>query len=151
MALCVFSLPCQGNYGYIFYLHGFVQSRMSCKQNHTYILLYSNHVVHYECALMSSFADGHLGYFQSLAVNHNGVKNNPVDMSFWIYVSLTVVKMSRLRITRSKGNCIFNFYRLFSKGIVKFQKMLFFYFSFNPEFFQQFYPVRQQSALPVPF
>ena len=67
----------------------------------------------YHCLWIHSFADGHLGCFQYLAIVNYGAMNIGVHRFFWIGVSGSLVYNPSSEIAGSKGSSIFSFLRKF--------------------------------------
>ena len=67
----------------------------------------------YHSFLIHSFADGHLGCFQHLAIVNCAAMNIGVHRIFWICVSGFLVYNHSSGIAGSKGSSIFNFMRKF--------------------------------------
>ena len=67
----------------------------------------------YHSFLIHSFADGHLGYFQHLAIVNCDAMNIGVHRYFWIGVSGFLGYNPSSGIAGSKGSSIFSFLRKF--------------------------------------
>ena len=67
----------------------------------------------YHSFLMHSFADGHLGCFQHLAIVNCAAMNIGMHRFFWIDVSGFLGYTHSSGIVRSKGSSIFSFLRIF--------------------------------------
>ena len=67
----------------------------------------------YRSFLIHSFADGHLGCFQHLAIVNCAAMNIGVHRFFWIGVSGLLGSNTSSRIGGSKGSSIFSFVRKF--------------------------------------
>ena len=67
----------------------------------------------YHSFLIHSFADGHLGYFQQLAIVNCAAMNIGVHRFFWIGISVFLGYNPSSGIAVSKGSSIFSFLRKF--------------------------------------
>ena len=67
----------------------------------------------YHSFLIHSFTDGHLGYFQDLAIVNCAAMNTGVHRFFWIGVSGFLGYNPSNGIAVSKGSSIFSFLRKF--------------------------------------
>ena len=67
----------------------------------------------YHCFLIHSFADGHLGSFQHLAIVNYSAVNIGVHRFFWIGVLLFLWYNPSRGIARTKGSSIFSVQRKF--------------------------------------
>ena len=67
----------------------------------------------YHSFSIHSFSDGHLGYFQNLAIVNGDAMNIRVHKFFWIGDSGFLGNIPSSGITRSKGRPLFSFLRKF--------------------------------------
>ena len=67
----------------------------------------------YHSFLIHLFTDGHLGYFQHLAIVNCAAMNIGVHRFFWIGVSGFLEYNSSSEIARSKDNSIFSYFKKF--------------------------------------